>query len=489
MILLLAFSLSPVLAKDMFKFQGTYKSHSTYDASRKDYFDVSYPDNTYIPLSTANSYDKAFMGSVNDLNFSLKGDLSTSQILDFNESLKYQYYKPEDYDSFALDNYKYTFLDHRLNVTYGLSLGKTDAIKLDYINSIYRIPMDPIQEYTSNQGKARFNHRINQDASLAFEGDFEEREYINDKASNYREAALVVDFSQFLPQNVRYRPVANSSRGDRATFEKIPTGVATQKAVDFYTRWTRPAKADPQEKFLPIVVRGDLYVNLIGDFRVRDRTTLDNSYSQQSGILKARYDASDKLKFQLDETYYQRDYKNESTYYYLFDHSSNRASLSGTYKPDKLFTYVVTGSNEFYDHSAQKQQDYQVNSLTWETYYFLNRNSVSLYLRGSFTRYDQPRLYFPNSDQLQGILGYDYLLTKNFIAHLKDEWIDYRYLDFEDLFYSSYVRNSWKLSFEKILTKTQALELGYQNKRETHDVYTSNNITEKTLFFAWNSNY
>jgi len=470
---------------DKYKFEGKFESKSYVDSTRKDYFALVYTNTSWDPIIVPKTYDKTFTGSIDDLSFTLKGDLSPTQILDFKENCHYQYYFPEDYQAYALDNYKYKYLDHQFNLTYGLSLGKQNAIQLDYFNSIYRIPIDNLGEYQSNVGKARFNHKINRNTSLAFEGDFEERVYPNDESSNYRDGALIVDFSKFFPERIRYRPVGSSSRGNKSTFENTPTGMATQKAVDYYTNWTTAPGSEPQAKYVPQVVFGDLYINLTGDFRKRERWVIDNHYLQSQGTLKATYDADDNLKFSLEDIYYTRRWDTESDYYYLFDHSSNKVSLTATYKPDKKFSHILTGSSEFYKHTVHTEQDYTLNYFTWETYYYYGRNSISSYFKDAWQRYGNPRYYYPDSDQKFAIVSYDYQITKNFYLHLKDDWTRYDYINNEDVFYSSYTRNIWKVAFEKVLDKNNSLELGYQDKKERHKVYYSNDITEKSIYFSW----
>jgi len=321
---------------------------------------------------------------------------------------------------------------------------------------------------------------------MGFEGDFEDRSYQNDESSSYRERTMLIDYSHFFPEKIRYRPVSSATRGKKSTFEKTPTGMNSKKAVDYYTSWTtKPNDPEPQAKYIPQVVRGDLYINLTGDFRKRERYNIDNHYLQNLGTFKATYDANDKLKFNFEDTYYAKNWETESDYYYLYSQKSNKVSLSTTFKPDKMFTHIVTGSNEFYDHVTAVEQDYKINTLIWETYYYYNRTSAGLYYKTAWQSYGQPRDYYPTSVQRQGVFTYDYTLTKDFFLHLKDDWVNYDYLDNESIFYSTYTRNIWKLSFEKVLDKHNALELGYQDKREKHKNFYSNDITEKSVFLSW----
>lgn len=474
----------------VFKFDGKYQAKSTIDSTRKDFAEVEYPDYTGVGVTVPQAYDKTFLSYISDMQLKLKGDLSPTQYLDFSETLHYQFYDPQDYKAYSLDSYKYKYVDHYFNMTYGFILGTKDAFKIDYINNIYRIPIDNFWEYTSNLGKVRFNHKINVNSSLSFEADYEERDYPNDKSSDYQEGAVLVDFSTFLPEKLRYRPVSNSSRGERAPFEKVPTGMTTKKAVDYYTSWTKkPQQEEPEAKYLADVVRGDLALSLIADLRSRNRTSLNNAYYQPSGTVRGVYDASDKLKVNFENVYYERSYDRESDTYFLYDHVSNRFYLSGTHRPDTRFTYILSWTNEFYGNDRKKDQDYSLNTFQMETYYSFGRSNASLVLKDLLTRYKYPRLYYSDSDQFQVIFGYDYPITPKFLFHFKDEWVNYDQQNDEDLLYSSYVRNTWRVALEKILSRAYSLELGYQNKRERHQIYTANNVTEKTLFFTLLSSY
>jgi hypothetical protein len=487
LLLLLAVLVLPAAAPaNEYSFDWKYRSSSTIDSTRKDSYALTYDPVTFAPIIQPQAYDKSFFSSTNDLNFALKFDLSESQILDFKETFHYQKFRPEDYTAFALDTYKYSYLDHHFNLTYALSLGQQDAIQLDYVNAIYRVPIDPLNEFVSNTGKARFHHRVNPNTSIGIEGNFEEREFLNDRASNFREGTLIIDFSRFFPQRLHYRPVANSTRGDTSTFTSVPSGLTAKKVVDYYTNWApSPHNTDPQAKYVPVVVRGDLSFSLIGDFRQRERVTIDNEYQQPAGILKMIYDASDKWKFTLDNTYYQRQYKNESAHYYLFNHTSEKVTLGTTYRPDRKFSHILSYSYENYHHDSYKEHDYDVNTFAWEMFFRQKKNLASLFLKQGLQHYTQPRPYYPNSNQFQAVLAYDYSITPSFLFHIRNEYVDYDYHEYQDLFFSTFQRNTWKVSFEKLLSEQHTLELGYQDKRERHDTYASNDISEKTLFFSW----
>lgn len=481
---------SPIRADDPFNLEYRYDSRTILDSTRKDYGEITYDPNTFLPVQKEKAYDKTFVAFITDLNLALKGDLGPGQFLDFKETLHYQTYRPEDYLSFSNTAYKYSYLDHLFNVTYGFSVGEVDAIRLDYFHNIYRIPIDRIWDYTSHKVQGRYEHKIHTFAGLGMEGSYEEREYHNYPSLNYREGGFSLDYSSFFPERVRYQPVSSSARGERRLFERTPTGMKTRKAVDYYTTWTRiPHQEDPEGKYLVRVLRGDLYLNLKADFRARELTSVDNAYSQPSAIFGLTYDATDHIRVTLEDTYYQRDYDRESTPDFHFDHESNKIVLTSRHRSRDRFLYLFTLMNEWYGHTRQKAQDYQINTVRFETYYSYGRSAASLYLNGVFTRYGEPRTFYVNSDEYQAVFSYDYPMTRSFIFHLKDEWTDKDYREFADEFYSSYVRNVWRASVEKLLSDSQSLELGYQSTRERHRVFWANNIVEKSLFFSWNSHF
>ncbi|MFZ2955800.1 MAG: hypothetical protein WA705_02745 [Candidatus Ozemobacteraceae bacterium] len=478
------------LAEDLFHFQGAFESRTTADSTRKDYSDIEYSDLALTPKRVVKSYDKSFFGSVNDLTFSLKGDLSSRSFLDIREYAHAQTYQPEDWKSFSLDSYKTRQIDHLLNVTYGLAFGSRDAFQLDYFNGIAQTPFDKAWDYTSNKGRVRFNHRMNDYSGLQLGGEYEEREYLNDRESNFQEGAMVLDLSTFLPERYRYTPIGNTARGDHSVFEKIPTGLTTSRAVDYYTSWTRkPGDDESDAKYLAEVSRGDLFLNLTADIRSRKRTSIDNAYYQPGGMFKAIYDMSDRLKFQFEDTCYQRKFSKESDQYALYDHLSNRVSLGATNQPDRYFTHIITLANERHDHTLRKEQDYQINTMQWETYFSRGRSATSLFMKAALTRYGQQRLLFADNDAFQAVFGYDYPMTPRFLLHFKDEWNNTKYLDYEEINYSSHVQNTWRIAFERLLSNQQGLEIGYQDTRSTHTKYVANDIVEKSLFFNWLSHF
>lgn len=460
------------------------------DSTRKDYSHVDYPAPLYTPVAKAAAYDKTFTTALTDLNFTIKGDLSERQFLDIREDFHYQGYDPEDFGAFSLDSYKYSLLDHALDISYGISVGDADVLQLDYRNSVFQVPIENSFNYIYNRGRLRYSHRAGRHTGLSMEGSYEEREYADDRDSNYREGMLSIDLSTFLPARLSYTPVSSSLRGDRSTFEKTPTGMATRKAVGIYTDWThRPGEPDPQARFVSRVARGALYLSLVGDVRTQERTTIDNGYSQPSGTLRATYEANDQTSLTLADTYYTREHDKESDIHSLFDHASNRVSFSGRYRPSDRFLHLVTLYDERYAHTTHKEHDYRVDAFLWENYFTGVRTAASLNLKATRTTYETPRLYYSDCDRYEMLFGYDYPFTPTWLLHLKDEWIDTKYDDFEDLVLSSNTRHTWRVGVEKQLSSSQSLELGYQSKRERHTEFFANNIVEKSLIFSWLSKF
>ncbi|MBF0503016.1 MAG: hypothetical protein HQM09_22975 [Candidatus Riflebacteria bacterium] len=485
-----AWTLFPQAFAGEFHFEGAFESRSTIDSTRKDFATIEYPDLALNPKTVSKAYDKSFVGTLNDLNFCLKNDFNGRSFLDFRETFHFQGYNPEDAKSFALDSYKYTQLDHLLNVTYGLAFGTEDAFRFDYFNNITNTPFDNAWDYMSNRGCVQFDHRISQYAGLKLQGEYEEREYSNDRNSNYQEGAMVLDLSQFIPERYRYTPIGNTTRGERSVFEKIPTGISTSHAVDYYTSWAhKPGDNESDAKYLTKVSRGNLFMNFTADIRSRKRVNIDNDYYQPTGIFKAIYDASDQIKLHFENAYSQRKFSRESDQYALYDHWSNHVSLGATNQPDAHFTHIITFSNEQHEHTIHKEQDYQINALLWETYFSSGKSATSLYMKESLTRYGQQRQYYADNDAFQAVLGYDYPITPNFMLHLKDEWIDTKYPKFADLYSSPSVRNSWRIALERLLSRQQGLEIGYQDTHETHSLFSANDIVEKSLFFNWLSHF
>ncbi|MBF0545187.1 MAG: hypothetical protein HQM08_12185 [Candidatus Riflebacteria bacterium] len=472
------------------EFEGKYDSKSIADSSRKEYWELSFPSDSLTFQNKKLEYDNTFFGSINDLNLKLKCDLSENNYLDFSENLRFQSWKPEDYQAYSSDNYKEKYTNHTFSATFGQSVGTNDTLQLSFVNNILRMPLDDWYDYDSNIGKARYNHRINEFSGLGIQGSFEERIYSNDRAYDFQEGALTLDLFTFIPEKLRYIQRGSSTRGDKSVFEKIPTGLETKQAVDYYTKWIRnPNDPDPNTKYSTDVIMGDLFLNLQTDFRTRKLTQIDNSYYQPTITFNSSYKINDQLKFQFEDSWYQKKFSRESDQFFLYDHVSNKVGLGFQNTPQKNITYILSFSNEQYTHSSRKDQDYFVNTCIWETYFFSGNTGANLSLKESQKKFNDARFFYPNSNQFQASLGFDYLITKDFLFHLKDEWVNNDYTEFENMLYSSFVKNTWKASLEKNLDRYNSLELGYQDKDEKHKNFSVNNVLEKTLFFSWNTRY
>lgn len=475
---------------DPFTLDFRYAGKTMVDSSRKDFVARRWDPLTLAEIRQDRTSDDTFVAYLTDLTCTLHGDFSSGQFLDIAETLHYRTFRPEDIRTFANTSGKFSLLDHLLNVTYAFSVGDVDVIRLDYLHNLYRLPSDSIWNYLAHKGKARYLHQINPNAGLEMAGSYEEREFSNQRQLNYQEAALTLEYSSFFPEQTSYKQISSSLRGDRHTFEQTPNGMSTRNAVDYYTTWSKkPDQEDADAKYLRRILRGDLYLSLRGDYRVRRLTQADNTYAQPSALLGLTYDMSEQLRITLEDIYYRRKYDRESPFDFYFDHDSNKVSLCTRHESQSRYIYQFTFSNEWFRHRTGNNQDYKINTGLLESFYHFGRSAASLALRASVTRYGQPRLFFPDLDEYQAVFAYDYPMTPSFLFHLKNEWTDRNYDDFADDLYSSHVRNIWRVSAEKTLSPSQSLEVGYQSHRERHRVFTANNLTDKSLFFSWNSVY
>lgn len=468
-----------------------YESYFSFDSSRKDYGTLTYQDLATSATEIRKLYDKNHLVSVNDMYFALKKDLGHTHFLDFKEFLHYRSYRPQDIYSISGSSYKYNFLDHLLNVKYGAAVTQFDVIELDYFHNLMQAPEADEWDYRSHRAKARYNHRINPDTALSMEGWYEEREYPNFNEDNYKEIVAAFDFSVLLPRKYGYRAVSSSSRGEKTVFEKTPNGLAARKAVDYYTDWTRhPDKDEDEAKYTRRQTRGDWYINFRGEVRSKNLTLLDNYYSQPSATLSSTYHFAENALVFLENRYYRRDHENESKLYSLYNHFSNRVFCSVFYAADGPLSYVFSVADEICRYSNKPENDHRMDSVGFETRFDKNSSIASLALRGDFRRYDISRILYSDCNDLRAIFGYDFYMTPSFIFHLKDEWADKTFKnEFEHYLYSSCVKNTWRIAFEKLLSESQSLELGYQYNKETHKKFQVNDVLEKTLFFNWYSKF
>ncbi|MBF0407138.1 MAG: hypothetical protein HQM10_07285 [Candidatus Riflebacteria bacterium] len=471
-------------------FKVDYESKTITESTYRNYGELFYPNATGTWNTKKLEYDKSFAGSENKFDLRLKYDFSESNYIDFHENVNVQAFKSEDYYSFSTDTRKYRLTDHFFSAKFGQAIGSRDVLEIAWLNNIYRLPLDNWYDFDSNIGKASFNHRINNNSGIIAEGGYEERLFPNDRSLDYQEGAFILNIFTLVPEKFNYRPVGSSVRGNRSTFRKTPTGMNTGKAVDYYTNWSRnPNDLDEKAKYLAEPIHGDISLRLTSDVRTRKRTQIDNGYYQPSLTFSGNYQINFQTDLILEDTWYQRKHSRESEQHYLFDHSFNRFTLGLTNSPRKRILHSCVFSNEQYGHVNRKEQDFRINSLTWESDYFQDSTGINLFLKESQIRYGFPRIFYSDSDHFYAALDFFYLLTDSFIFHLKTEWNDWDFLDYENLFYSSRVEHLWKTSLEKRLDKYNSLELGYQDNKEIHSLYEVNDIIEKTLFFSWNALY
>jgi hypothetical protein len=470
------------------KFDHSYHSSTMVDSTRKDYYTLSFTNTASDPTRVPSAFDRSAVGTVHDLTLTFKGDLTDSQILDLGESLHYRKYSPEDFTSSHLDLHKYSYLDHLFSAAYGVAIGTSDFFRADFRNNILMMSGDPLAEYSANSGHLRYSHRLQEHFALSFAGGYETRNYDNDDTADYEESVFSMELSRFFPEKYRYQPISSASRGARQTFSTYPNGLSARKAVDYYTDWSKnPGDPEPNAKYLQRVVRGDLHLSLTGDVRRRRQTAIDHEYQQPQGTFRAAYDAARTVRLLLENTYYQRTYDTESAYYHLFDHHSNRAALSGTYRPNHHWSHIISAANEFSSYDQRTDLDFVLNTISWESFFTNAPHTVTLFLQDSLTRYDQSRSYFSDSDRIQVLAAYALSLTDSWKFHLKDEWIDHDVKTFEDLCSYSYVRNTWNAAFANALDQRNTLELGYRNSRQMGGRYKHQDATEKCVYFSWNA--
>jgi hypothetical protein len=130
-------------------------------------------------------------------------------------------------------------------------------------------------------------------------------------------------------------------------------------------------------------------------------------------------------------------------------------------------------------------ENFTTNTLKFEGFYSFGRSLASVLLQGMRRRFDESRTFYPDEDELKVAAGYDYLITDQLKFRLRSEYFDKDYLDFEDSYWSSYSRNSWRAGLEKILSANHSLEIAYQENSERHKIYDGNNIEEKSLNLSW----
>lgn len=477
-------------ADDVFKLELDYDSRSVVDSTRRDWYESVYDPASLTPAIVRRQYDRTFFGSRSDLFLAVNGDLSETHFLDIREQLNYLHYNKEDVLSRDYSSFKYRELDHHLNVVWGIAAGDHDYFQFDFNNRYLDIPEIESYGFRSNLGSALLSHEFSQRTCLNLLGSYEERLFEKDLDADYREARGGFEIVSLIPGRHKYTAVANSARGERAYFASFPNGMAARRAVDYYTDYVvNPRDDDPRARYIRQKTRGDLFLRVFADFSNRDRTRIDNSYNQAAGGFETAYEIADDLTLRLRDTYRKVDYQRESGAYFLHDYAANILSLAADYDYSENMRQTFTFIDEFHNHQTAAEEDFRINSLSYEGLYSFGRSRASVLVSGLRRRYDVQRFMYPDENELRALVGWDYLITETVKFRMKSEFIDREYLDFEDELYSSHSRNNWRVGVEKALSQANSLELAFQLGSEKHETFTSNNIEEKSLHFSWISHY
>jgi len=484
------FALPADAADDTFKLVYDYDSRTVIDSTRRDWYENLYDPASITPTISRNQYDKTFFGSRSDLLLAVKGDLNETHFLDITERLNYLYYNKQDALSRDYTSFKYRELDHYLNVAWGIAAGDHDYFQFDFDNHYLDMPELENYSFRSNRGGALMSHEFSQRTCFNLLGAYEEREFENDLDANYREAIGGFEIVSLIPGRHKYTAVANSTRGERNYFANFPNGMAARKAVDYYTHYVvNPRDDDPRAKYSRQKTRGDLYLKVFADLSTRDRTRIDNTYSQVAGGFEAAYEIAEDLTLRLRDTYRKVDYQRESGTYFLHDYNANFLSLAADYDYSANMTQTITFIDELQKHPSTGSEDFRVNSLIYEGFYTQGRSRASLLFSGLRRRYDQKRLMYPDEDELRALVAWDYLITETVRFRVKSEFFNIEFVDFENELYSSNNRNNWRVGVEKTFSLSNSLELAFQLGSEKHKTFYQNNLEEKSLHLSWISHY
>jgi len=195
------------------------------------------------------------------------------------------------------------------------------------------------------------------------------------------------------------------------------------------------------------------------------------------------------MTLRLHDTYKKIDYRRESGAYFQHDYSSNYLSLAADYDFSPNMSQTITFSDELQNHSGAAQENFRINSLTYEGLYSFGRSRASVTLGGLRRRYEEKRTGYPDEDELRAGVGYDYLITDTVRFRMKSEFINLDYAEYEDYLYSSHNRNTWRIGVEKSLSPSNSLEIAFQQNAEKHENFSQNNLEEKSLNLSWLSHY
>lgn len=484
------FALSADAADDTFRFKFDYDSRSVADSTRKDWHDYVYIASSSVPVFEKRQYDKTFVGGQSDLVLQIFGDLNETQFLDIKEQLYYRHYNNQELNGRAYSSYKYRELDHLLNVTFGIAAGDHDYFQFDLQNNILDIPELDSLSYHSNLGSALMSHEFSGRTCFNLIGSYEERQYDQDMAANFREARGGFEIVSLIPGRDRYIAVANSARGDRNYFAGFPGAMAAKKAIDFYTDYAvNPRDEDPRARYMKEKTRGDLFFKVFGEMATRDLTNVDNRFNQVAGGFEAAYEIAEDMTLRLRDTYKKIDYRRESGASFQHDYSSNYVALTADYDYSKNMFQSITFTDEVQNHAAAPQENFRINALIYDGLYSFGRSRASVTLGGLRRHHDQSRIGYPDENEYRAVMGYDYLLTDTIRFRLKSEFINREYPKFEDYLYSNHNRNTWRIGVEKSFSQSNSLELAFQQNSEKHENFMQNNLEEKSLNLSWLSHF
>jgi hypothetical protein len=463
-------------------FEGNATIKAFVESTRKDYFDAVYSFNNPVPVYQRKQYDKSFYGTDSDLNLALKTDFSEVSFFDIRESLYIRHYNREDPRSLDYSSNKFNEIDHNLRLTFGVAAGTYDYFQLDYINNIYDGGVIDSLNYRSNKGRALFAHDFENRTCLAFTGSYEEREYGIDKVLDYREARAGLEVSTLLSEKNEYVQIANSSRGEKSTFEKVPNGMSTRNAIDYYTTYVKnPRDEDPDAKYVLNQTRGELYIRGFGEMAQRDRTRLDIECDEVVGGFETIYRADKNTRVRLNEVYTDQDFDRESYVNFIHDGYSNYTALTVDYDCYENFSQSLTYSYEFYKYKKAFDENNKANSVTYDCFYRGKSYRTSMVLGYVKREYYIADVLKPDETERRAAVCFDYDIIRDLTFKFKAEYADLDYHDFEDEIFSNYKRKTWRIALEKGLGECLSFETAFQSNQEKHDLYGQNNIEEKTV--------
>lgn len=464
-------------------FEGDANIKAFVESTRKDYFDRVYSYDNPVPRYEKRQCDRSFYGTDSDLNFALKTDLGDVSFLDFKESLYIRHYNRQDPRSLDYKSNKCNEIDHNLCVTFGVAAGTYDYIQLDYLNNIYDGGVFDSLNYRSNKGKAMVAHDFDGRTCLAFTGSYEEREYDTDKVLDYKEARAGVEVSGVISGRSEYVQIANSSRGEKSTFEKVPGAMAAKNAIDYYTTYVRnPRDDDPTAKYVLNQVRGEVYSKVFGEIAQRDRVRLDNDCDEVVAGFETVYRATDEMKVRLHDVYVDQDFQRESNINDLHDRYSNYVAFTVDYDCSQNYSQSFTYSHEFYKYKkVARDQNNKANAFTYESLYVDKNYRTSLILGSIKREYYTDAGFAPDETERRAAFRFDYDIIETLTFKFKAEYADINYHDMQDDVFSNYKRKTWKIALEKGLGECLSFETAYQSNRERHKIFNQNDIEEKTV--------